>query len=94
MSEFIRGFSDERFSGVKIDMLEKSLEIALKAYAGKTDNAGKAYLLHPLRLMATMGKEEEIAMPLLHDAIEDPDYNAEDLLSNEYSKEHQANEAL
>jgi len=65
-----------------MNIIEKSLEIALKAYTGQTDKAGKTYILHPLRLMAKMDTEDEMAVALLHDVIEDSDYTAEDLLEN------------
>jgi len=61
-------------------MIEKSLEIALKAYAGQKDKAGKCYILHPLRIMAKMSTEAEMSVALLHDVIEDSDYTAKDLL--------------
>jgi (p)ppGpp synthase/HD superfamily hydrolase len=64
-----------------MSIIEKSLEIALQAYAGQTDKAGKTYILHPLRLMAKMQDEHEMAVAILHDVIEDSDYTAEDLLS-------------
>ena len=66
-----------------MDIIEKSLEIALKAYAGKKDKAGKTYILHPLRVMARMQSEEEMAVALLHDVIEDSEYTADDLLEAE-----------
>ena len=63
-----------------MNIIERSLEIALKAYAGQTDKAGKTYILHPLRLMAQMETEEEMCVALLHDVIEDSEFTAEDLL--------------
>lgn len=65
-----------------MNIIEKSLGIALKAYSGQTDKAGKEYILHPLRLMAQMDSEEEMSVALLHDVIEDSEYTAEDLLEN------------
>ena len=65
-----------------MNTIEKSLEIALMAYSGKTDKAGKTYVLHPLRLMLQMETEEEMAVALLHDVIEDSEVTAEDLLRN------------
>ena len=65
-----------------MELIEKSLEIALKAYRGQKDKAGKPYILHPLRLMAKMDTEEEMAVALLHDVIEDSDYTVEALLNN------------
>ncbi|MBH0059321.1 hypothetical protein I6F65_20475 [Pseudoalteromonas sp. SWXJZ94C] len=64
-----------------MDIIEKSLEIALKAYSGQKDKAGQTYILHPLRLMAKMDTDEERAVALLHDVIEDSDYTADDLLT-------------
>ncbi len=64
-----------------MDIIEKSLEIALKAYAGQKDKAGETYILHPLRIMAKMSTKEEMAVALLHDVIEDSDYTSENLLN-------------
>lgn len=64
-----------------MDIIEKSLEIALKAYSGQRDKAGKTYILHPLRIMSKMESEYEMSVALLHDVIEDSDYSAEDLLA-------------
>jgi (p)ppGpp synthase/HD superfamily hydrolase len=63
-----------------MNIIEKSLEIALKAYSGQKDKAGQTYILHPLRLMAKMDTDEEMSVALLHDVIEDSDITAEDLL--------------
>lgn len=64
-----------------MNIIEKSLEIALKAYSGQKDKAGQPYILHPLRLMAKMETEEEMSVAILHDVIEDSDYTADDLLN-------------
>jgi len=64
-----------------MNIIEKSLEIALKAYKGQKDKAGKTYILHPLRIMAKMNTEEEMSVAMLHDVIEDSDYTFEDLIS-------------
>jgi (p)ppGpp synthase/HD superfamily hydrolase len=63
-----------------MDLIEKSLKIALNAYSGQRDKAGRTYILHPLRVMSRMDTEEEMAVALLHDVLEDSDYTAEDLL--------------
>lgn len=62
-----------------MDLIEKSLKIALDAYTGKKDKAGKTYILHPLRIMQKMESEELKAVAILHDVIEDSDYTADDL---------------
>lgn len=62
-------------------LIEKSIEIALKAHTGKTDKAGAPYILHPLRLMARMETDAARAAALLHDVIEDSAVTAADLLA-------------
>jgi (p)ppGpp synthase/HD superfamily hydrolase len=62
-------------------LIETSLQIALRAYAGKTDKAGREYILHPLRVMAKMETDFERATALLHDVIEDSEITAEQLLA-------------
>lgn len=64
-----------------MDIIEKSLEIALRAYSGQRDKAGKTYILHPLRIMSKMDSEYEMSVALLHDVIEDSDYSSADLLA-------------
>ena len=61
-------------------LIEKSLTIALQAHAGQTDKAGQPYILHPLRIMAKMDTDEEMAVALLHDTIEDSPLTPESLL--------------
>ena len=61
-------------------LIERSLHIALRAYAGKTDKAGREYIHHPLRVMAKMKTDLEMSVALLHDVIEDSDISAEQLL--------------
>jgi (p)ppGpp synthase/HD superfamily hydrolase len=68
-------------------LIEKSLTIALRAYTGKTDKAGCDYIHHPLRLMAKMTSDSEMAVALLHDVIEDSDITAADLLAEGISSE-------
>jgi len=62
-------------------LIEKSLAIALRAHVGAIDKAGRAYILHPLRLMAKMTTDTEMSVALLHDVIEDSDITADELLA-------------
>jgi (p)ppGpp synthase/HD superfamily hydrolase len=62
-------------------LIESSLNIALRAYAGKTDKAGREHIHHPLRVMAKMKTDLEMSAALLHDVIEDSDITAEELLA-------------
>lgn len=60
-------------------LIETSLTIALRAYAGKFDKAGREYILHPLRVMAKMKTDQEMSAALLHDVLEDSEITAEQL---------------
>jgi (p)ppGpp synthase/HD superfamily hydrolase len=73
-------------AAIRMSIIEKSLKIALKAYAGQKDKAGKTYILHPLRLMNRMESDEEMAVALLHDVLEDSDITEEELLNEEIPK--------
>lgn len=59
-------------------LVEKAIEIALKAHAGQKDKAGVPYVLHPLRLMMQMQTDEERMIALLHDVVEDSDVSLDD----------------
>ncbi len=67
--------------GETMKIIEKSLSIAIRAYAGKLDKAGSEYIKHPLRVMAKMKTDVEMSVALLHDVIEDSEITADDLLS-------------
>jgi (p)ppGpp synthase/HD superfamily hydrolase len=56
-------------------LLENALQIALDAHRGQVDKAGRPYILHPLRVMAAMRTDDERAVALLHDVIEDGGYD-------------------
>jgi (p)ppGpp synthase/HD superfamily hydrolase len=57
----------------KQGVLERAISLAAKAHAGQVDKAGAAYILHPLRVMMEMARDEERIAAVLHDAIEDSD---------------------
>jgi (p)ppGpp synthase/HD superfamily hydrolase len=57
------------------DMVERAIEVAVRAHAGQVDKAGAPYILHPLRVMLTLETDEERTVAVLHDVLEDcPDY--------------------
>jgi (p)ppGpp synthase/HD superfamily hydrolase len=58
---------------------ERALEIATDTYAGQTDKAGEPYILHPLRLVHRMETTEERIVALLHDVVEDSDWELDEL---------------
>jgi len=62
-------------------MLEIVLEIAKTDHTGQVDKAGVDYIQHPLSVASQVDSEEEKAVALLHDVMEDSDMTAEDLLA-------------
>ena len=64
-----------------MNLIEKSLDIALRVHTGQKDRSGKTYILHPLRLMNRMESDEEMAVALLHDVLEDSEMTEQDLLN-------------
>lgn len=54
-----------------ITPIEKAIEIALAAHRGQKDKNGVPYVLHPLRMMARMGRETDMMAAVLHDVVED-----------------------
>ncbi|MGL4650268.1 MAG: HD domain-containing protein, partial [Caldilineaceae bacterium] len=57
--------------------VERAVAIAIEAHAGQLDKSGKAYIAHPLRVMAAFAHEpgaegEALRMvAVLHDVVED-----------------------
>jgi (p)ppGpp synthase/HD superfamily hydrolase len=60
-------------------MLEKAIEIAVKAHSGQVDKGGQPYILHPLRVMMKMDNDTDRVVAVLHDVIEDTDVKGLDL---------------
>jgi len=60
-------------------LLEKAIEIAVKAHSGQKDKAGESYILHPLTLMIGCKNEKQRIVAVLHDVIEDSDYTLENI---------------
>lgn len=51
--------------------LARAIEIAVAAHAGQTDKAGAPYILHPLRVMLSLDRDEDRIVGVLHDVVED-----------------------
>lgn len=62
-------------------MINIALSIAKKAHAGQVDKAGIDYIQHPLYVASQVKTEQEKAVALLHDVLEDSDITAADLLA-------------
>ena len=65
----------------KQPMLELALSIATKAHRGQFDKVGIDYIEHPIYVASQVDTEEEKAVALLHDVIEDSSVTAEELLN-------------
>ena len=61
-------------------MVDLALSIARQAHEGQLDKAGVAYIEHPIYVASQVDTEEEKAVALLHDVIEDSSVSAEELL--------------
>ena len=61
-------------------IVDLALSIARKAHEGQLDKAGVAYIEHPIYVANQVDTEEEKAVALLHDVIEDSPVSAEELL--------------
>jgi len=68
-------------------LLEKAIEIAVRAHAGQKQKDGSPYILHPLRLMTRMGSDADRMAAVLHDVVEDSDVTIENLQNVGFPKE-------
>lgn len=67
--------------------LAKAISIAAQAHFGQVDKSGKAYILHPLHLMNQLMYDEELAIiAVLHDVVEDSDWELRDLAQAGFSE--------
>jgi len=68
-------------------MLERAIEIAVKAHMGQVDKGGNPYILHPLRVMMSVDVELEKIVAVLHDVVEDSNWTFDDFLAEGFSVE-------
>jgi hypothetical protein len=66
--------------------LERAIAIAAAAHSGQKDKAGQPYILHPLRVMLALQKEEERIVAVLHDVVEDTKITPDILPSEGFSE--------
>jgi (p)ppGpp synthase/HD superfamily hydrolase len=64
---------------------EKAVEIAARAHAGVKDKQGKAYLLHPIRVMLGVADETAQIVAILHDVVEDTSVSMDDVRAAGFS---------
>src|SRR5215471_9063502 len=56
------------------EMLERAIAIAVEAHHGQKRRNGSPYILHPLRVMASVETVPEKVVAELHDVVEDTDW--------------------
>ncbi|MGI6231820.1 MAG: HD domain-containing protein [Prevotella sp.] len=69
------------------ELLEKALEIAIKAHKGQVDKAGEIYVFHPIRVAQRCETDDEKIVALLHDTIEDTDVTEDYLIEQGFPME-------
>lgn len=68
-----------------MSMLERAIDIAVKAHAGQLDKAGEPYILHPLRVMLSCTSEDARIVGVLHDVVEDTEWTFQQLKTQGFS---------
>ena len=66
--------------------LERAIELAIKHHKGQVDKAGQPYILHPLRLMMSVDKNDEKIVAVMHDIVEDTEITLNDLQNEGFTK--------
>lgn len=66
--------------------LERAIQIAVEAHAGIIDKGGNPYVLHPLRMMMAVEREDEKIVAVLHDVVEDSDWTFDRLRGEGFSE--------
>ncbi len=63
------------------NILASAIALAASKHENQVDKGGKAYILHPLRMMMRLRTDDEelMCIAILHDVIEDTDVTFEDL---------------
>lgn len=67
--------------------LERAIAVAATAHEGQVDKAGAPYVLHPLRVMASLEDGPARMAAVLHDVVEDTDWTLERLRAEGFPEE-------
>jgi (p)ppGpp synthase/HD superfamily hydrolase len=67
--------------------LNKAIEIAARAHAGRIGEDGEAEVLHPMRVMLRLQADDERQTAMLHDVIEDCGMTVSELYAAGFSKD-------
>lgn len=69
--------------------LQRAIQLAVKAHAGREDSPGEPYITHPMRVMlalADSGEDELRMVGILHDAVERGSLKMKDLEREGFTK--------
>ena len=77
----------EKVMEEKRGTLERAIELAVEHHKGQSDKAGKPYILHPLRVMMSVDKDDEKIVAVMHDIVEDTDITLDDLRNDGFSEQ-------
>ena len=69
------------------NLTKKALKISFNAHKDQVDKTGVPYVFHPFHLAEQMDDEASTCVALLHDVVEDTDYNFDDLRNEGFTKE-------
>jgi polyhydroxyalkanoate synthesis regulator phasin len=67
--------------------IEKAIQVATRAHAGRIGEDGDPEILHPLRVMMRLQADDERQTAILHDVIEDGGMTPEELRAEGFSDE-------
>lgn len=69
-------------------VLGSAIALAASMHEEQMDKGGKAYILHPIRMMMRLRTDDEelMAIAILHDVIEDSELEISDLMMKGYSE--------
>lgn len=68
------------------NLIKKALKLCYEVHQKQVDKANIPYVFHPFYLAMQMDSEEEIIVALLHDVIEDSNYELNDLIAMGFSQ--------
>jgi (p)ppGpp synthase/HD superfamily hydrolase len=69
------------------DLLDRAIQIAVKAHAGQKDKNGQPYILHPIRVMERVRLPKDKIVAILHDVVEDTPWTPDQLRAEGFSQE-------
>src|SRR5262249_45977516 len=82
---FLESLIEQRLNASELELVKRAYLVAEEAHRGQKRDEGLPYIVHPVRVAATLPKELDIYDPrlicsaLLHDVIEDSPTTREDI---------------